>query len=216
MCEAIFKCVRCGRERHLPGTGFSLEKCDDCRLAARRDFFFRHCPPLYRDSDLGRLPPESSAVLNWKFGPQGLLVLGPTGAGKTRAVWMLVKTLLLSNNSKVDTVAIFDGVSFGHTLSKKYREETAEAWLWDLTTVDLIFFDDLGKLKLTDRAEAELFGVIESRCANLKPILATTNDTGDALAARMTENRGAALVRRLREFCQIVQFHPNDHAQTSL
>ena len=35
-------------------------------------------------------------------------------------------------------------------------------------------------------------------------IIATTNDTGDTLAARLTDNRAPALVRRLREFCEMV------------
>jgi DNA replication protein DnaC len=70
----------------------------------------------------------------------------------------------------------------------------------------LIYFDDLGKLKLTERAEAELFGLIERRCANGCPIIATTNDTGETLSSRMTDNRGEAMVRRLREFCETIRF----------
>lgn len=205
MNVAIFRCSVCNKETQEPGTGFSFRDCPECVAERKLRRFQRLCPPLYANSDPSRLPPEFKSVQEWTYGPQGLLVLGETGCGKTRSVWMLLRRLML--DPAVDyRVVFFDGVSFGQMLNRKFRREEAEDWLDSLASVDIVFFDDLGKLKLTERAEAELFGVIERRCANMKPILATTNDTGASIAARMTDNRGAAFVRRLREFCRIVQF----------
>lgn len=132
-------------------------------------------------------------------------MLGDTGSGKTRIAWTLLKRLIISAKKDL-SFEWFDAIGFGHAISKHYRDEDAEHWLEELGKKDLVFFDDLGKLKLTERAETELFGLIERRCAAELPIIATTNDTGDSLAARMTENRGPAMIRRLREFCQIIQF----------
>lgn len=100
----------------------------------------------------------------------------------------------------------FDCVGFSHSIALQYRKESAEEWLEKVASVPILFFDDLGKLKLTERAETELFGVIDRRISNGLPLLATTNDSGDSLAARMTENRGPAMIRRLREFCDVIQF----------
>ena len=40
--------------------------------------------------------------------------------------------------------------------------------------------------------------------ANLLPIVATTNFTGDTFAERLSADKGAPMVRRIREFCQSV------------
>ena len=131
--------------------------------------------------------------------------MGDTGKGKSRIAWRLLKRVLCED--KLETTFLwFDCIGFGHEIARHYRLEDAEAWLDKVATVPLLYFDDLGKLKLTERAETELFGLIERRCANQLPIIATTNDTGDSLAARMTEGRGPAMIRRLREFCDIITF----------
>lgn len=118
---------------------------------------------------------------------------------------MLLKRLLIEDGY-ARHFYWFDSISFGHEIAKHYRDEDAEDWLDSVAKKPLLFFDDLGKLKMTERAEVELFGLIDRRCSNELPIIATTNDTGDTLASRMTDNRGPALIRRLREFCTPIQF----------
>lgn len=198
-------CPTCGKETlHQDAFGnYSVGKPEyvDC-AACRATQFARKCPPIYQDTDRAKLPSQLDQVLAWTPGPRGLILMGDTGKGKTRCAWELLRQY-----PKQRRYVAFDCVSFGHELSRKYRGDEAEDWLDSLgTEIPLIFFDDLGKLKLTERAETELFGVIERRCANKLPILATTNDTGNTLAERMSENRGPALVRRLREFCDVIQF----------
>ena len=40
-----------------------------------------------------------------------------------------------------------------------------------------------------------------------KPVIATVNRTGRELAARMNANgRGAKIVERMREYCQVINF----------
>ncbi len=165
------------------------------------------CPPLYRETDPARLPQGPLAdVLAWRYGPQGLLLIGPTGTGKTRAAYLLLRRLLDEDETR--RIIAYDGLAFGHEAARRFREGTGETWVTGVATADVIFFDDFGKMTLTERVEAELFGVIEYRTAHHLPILATSNMTGADLAAKASKDRGEPLVRRLREFCRVVVFNP--------
>ena len=100
----------------------------------------------------------------------------------------------------------FDCIGFGHEITKQFKTDTAEFWADKVATVPILFFDDLGKLKMTERAEVELFGVIERRVANMLPVIVTMNANAEQFSVQMTDNRGPALIRRLREFCEPIQF----------
>lgn len=155
-----------------------------------------------------RLPErELKEAMMWRHQARGLLLLGETGLGKSRVMWQLLRRVIVEDKPERG-VMWFDAVGFGHEIVRRFNSEdhNISQWLDSVATAPIVFFDDLGKLKLTERAEVELFGVIERRCANELPILATTNDTGDSMAARMTDNRGPALIRRLREFCAPILF----------
>lgn len=188
----------------MPGRRSS--ECSSCAHIRRADLFTHICPSLYQKTDVARLPASQlSQAMAWKYGPKGLILLGETGTGKSRVAWMLLKRIIVEDRPERQ-FEWFDCISFGHSIAKHYRDEDAEVWLERIAKTPILFFDDLGKLKLTERAETELFGIVEKRCADQLPIIVTTNDTGDSLAARMTDNRGPAMIRRLREFCEPIQF----------
>jgi DNA replication protein DnaC len=172
--------------------------CAKCRGTMIRKL----CPPLYLATDRNRLPKEQLAqVLAWKPGPRGMILHGASGKCKTRCAWELIKQVWEPG------VEIFDCAAFGHIMARKYRVDEAEDWLEQLgTRSPIVFFDDLGKMKFTERVESELFGVIERRCANQLPIIATLNASGGELQAMMTDDRGPSLLRRLHEFCEEVKF----------
>ena len=204
----------------LPGKRYVASVCDGCQkkqqeeqeeeegareLMAMQALWQNVCPVLYRHTDPARLPQTQLAeVLAWQYGPEGLLLVGPTGVGKTRMVYLLLQRLLFGERRRVRT---FDGLAFDHECVRRFRDEgDGEEWADGLAHVDVVFFDDIGKGCFTPRVEAEMFGLIERRAANGLPIIATTNMTGADLAAKVTEDRGAPLIRRLREFCKCVTF----------
>lgn len=198
--ETDFFCAGCGFKTP-PENKQALRRwlCTNCFRKEQTALFESICPPLYQRTDPARLPAKQfREVMAWKFGPRGLLLAGSTGRCKTRCAWMLVKRLIIEDGL---SVAAFDCVGFGRELERRYREEeSVPDWLDKLgTQTPVVFMDDLGKLKFTDRAETELFGLLEQRCAHELPTIATTNDHGDTLVERMTENRGAPFIRRLRD-----------------
>lgn len=185
--------------------------CPDCnhkRLLKERGLILAEqwqqmCPPLYKLTDPKKLQPEKLAqILNWVYGPKGLVLHGTTGTGKTRIATLLMKQLFMAGRS----VAMFYGMDFAHLCAKKFGEFQGEDWIDSVARKDVVFFDDLGKFPLTERIESELFGLIECRLLNLKPVIITTNFVGEALESKMTADRGEPLVRRLREFCESVAF----------
>jgi DNA replication protein DnaC len=165
------------------------------------------CPPLYLKTAPARLPQAALAeVLGWSLGPRGLLLVGPTGTGKTRAVYLLLRRLLEAGVR----IRAFDCAGFGHECGRRFRDGTGEDWADALAKADLVFLDDVGKVSFTERYQTELFALVERRAANMLPIIATTNMAGDDLQPRMSADRGQPLVRRLREFCHVVVFPARD------
>ena len=137
-------------------------------------------------------------------GKKGLIVHGPTRKGKTRMVWLLIKRLLAEGA----TVSAFTSGEFARKTAEAYSEggSSPREWFKSVTSSDYLFIDDLGKCKLTERVESELFDVVEHVTSRSGKLLVTCNAVGDELASRMSTDRGPAIVSRLREFCESVSF----------
>lgn len=197
-------CDPCGKIEHNE----SQKRQDEALQAAQkqrvRDQWATICPPLYQLTDPTRLPQDKlTKVMEWQYGAEGLVIHGDTGRGKTRAAYLLLRSIHFEEGKKI---AAFHSNTFAHRCAKEFFEGSGEDWIAHLSTVDVLFLDDLGKSKFTERVECELFGLIENRVANLKPIIVTTNFVGESLASKMTNDRAEPMVRRLREFCQSVSF----------
>lgn len=199
-------CSACKAEMDRAAAGLRARETElkkEAVLAARQASWCKICPPLYRDTDRDRLPPAPLArVLAWRPGPRGLLLLGPTGAGKTRAAYLLLRDLW----EKGLDIRAFDCAAFAHEVGRRFRDGTGEDWTDSLATAALVFLDDVGKSVFTERAEAELFALVERRAANVLPTLATTNLPSAELSQRLSADRSEPLIRRLREFSDVVTF----------
>lgn len=204
---------------------FASRNCSECMQTAQHEFdkqeadrtlreketeWGKICPPLYRATNLDdpRLKREAvQAVLGWRDGGDGigLALRGETGRGKTRLAFMLCRRLFFSGKgvafmpaTKLAQLCI-DSFDDEHSIKNAARERLRSA-----KRVDYLLLDDLGKQKFTERAEMELYDVIETRTSNLLPIIWTANATSDEFAAMMSADRGTPIIRRLTEFSTIV------------
>ena len=86
---------------------------------------------------------------------------------------------------------------FGHEVGARFGESATAAknYVDDLAEVEVLFVDDLGKWKLTDRVESELWHIIEHRSQRLLPILVTMNAGSERF--RPTVELPRALIEKL-------------------
>jgi DNA replication protein DnaC len=174
--------------------------------AEREALWEQMCPYEYKHTYPTQLDKKTLAkVLAWKFNRRGLIIAGPTRTGKTRMAWLLMRRLFVEECIWIETLS---SVSFSHDCARKFMDGTGEDWVERLGKAKVLFFDDLGKFKFTERVESELFGLIEDRTSWGRPIIVTTNMSGELLKGKMTSDRGEPLVARLREFCDIIVTSP--------
>ena len=167
----------------------------------------RLCPPAYRNTVPEQLPDlvKFKQVQEWQYGATGLLLVGPTRRGKTRAAWTLIKRLYLEEGRTIKTFRPMDlKLEVANALGDA---EEAEEWIGGLRHTDVLFLDDLDTVKFTEAVEETIYDLFEFRPTHGKPVIVTLNLTGRRLAERMNaNNRGAKIVERMREFCQVINF----------
>jgi hypothetical protein len=199
-----YPCPECSEKHALATQRAAIERS----LAARpidESRWQRICPPGFLHTEPHKLPYPTrlDRVLQWQYGPKGLILYGHTGAGKSRCLYMLLKRefdagrsiRVLSHNGGIEYAALYDK-----------GPDAVKRWQDNLCSVDLLALDDAFKAKLTDSFEQLLFTVVSNRTERGLPVIVTLQDMADSLLARMSADRGPAFIRRIREFCDSVSF----------
>jgi hypothetical protein len=172
-CDACY-------EKHKAGRGNSEEN---------ERIWNSLCPVEFRKPWDGRIGDDRllAKVLAFNYAAKrGMMVHGASGRGKTRAVWQLLKRLL---GERIEFLWL-DPTDFEFGGPKEAER------------VQLLVLDDLGHTPLGQRQEAGLLRLISRRCDWHRPVIVTTQHTGDSLEGRFSEGTTAkAVIRRLREYC---------------
>lgn len=184
-----------------------IEKADCEAQEARRRAFWVGVPPLYRKTDKARLKPVLAQIVeSWEYGPQGVGFVGSAGAGKTRAAVLLLEKANEADKSTLYISATELSACAAALFSDDPKEKNeAKSKLARTKTVKCLLIDDLGKGRLTDRAESELYDILEHRTSHELPTIWTSNSNAQGLRSMFSQDRSDALIRRLgKEFCQHV------------
>lgn len=176
--------------------------------ASRLLAFTSLCPPLYQDTDPARIyAPYVQAIDTWQYGPQGLIFVGPAGKGKSRAAWMLVKREMLAGKRCYGVTATqLAKYAADQWHSRAEERNIAEYVLKECKSASILLLDDLGKQKFTERAELELFDILEYRTSHKKPTIATSNADGKSFRQMLSEDRGEPILRRLQQFSTTIHY----------
>ena len=159
-------------------------------------------------TDLARLQaevPQLDKVLAWADSDRkrGLLLRGPTGASKTRAMWRALRILW----ERGVHFRVVTSTSLEAECQQARDDGSLESWIRQLRRVPVLFWDDLGKLRFFPSTEGVVFDVLDWRMNAHRPVLFTTEDTGETLAARLSGHVAGAFIRRLRDYCTCLEFN---------
>lgn len=178
---------------------------------ARRIRWNAICPPRFGTTDLNHPSMKTKSVrdaLAWQYGERGLLMHGETETCKSRVLWEHCRRAFVNEGRSVE---VFAATDFAFQLTKAFADNSARypAFIERLRATDILALDDLGKEKMTERVQSELFGLIDWRVNFCRPILITTNYVRESLIARFLDQETAIpLVGRLLANCDRVAMVP--------
>jgi DNA replication protein DnaC len=134
---------------------------------------------------------------------RGLWLMGSTGTGKTTLGMLVAKTALAAGK----TAAVYFTPKLLTQIRQTYHatdsEDAYEAFFKRLTSVDLLYIDDLGSERHTDWVVEQLYALVNERYENQRSVLVTSNAKADAGAGlrELEEQIGSRTVSRLVEIC---------------
>jgi hypothetical protein len=165
------------------------------------------CPPLYRATDRQRLSPALLAQADgWTPGSKALAFVGAAGTGKTRTMFELLKRLHFEGRRVFAVSAVrLARASADQFSDEKEARASAKAILEQATRAEILFIDDLGKQRFTERAELDLFSLLEHRTSHLLATHWTANANSSELEKMLSADRGEPILRRLSEFSEVVK-----------
>lgn len=138
----------------------------------------------------------------------GLLLMGPSGLGKTHALMALLNQIL--QNCFKHYVPFSKNVAYypvGYLIYRLRTFKGAENKIFDnCAKTRFLFLDDLGTENTTDFAREHFFTILDIRCQKKLPTFITTNLT----MSELKEKYGERLVSRLKEMCAPLQITGSD------
>jgi DNA replication protein DnaC len=148
---------------------------------------------------------------------RGLWLMGSTGTGKTTLGMLVAKTALAAGK----TAAVYFTPKLLTQIRQTYQatdsEDAYDAFFRRLTSVDLLYIDDLGSERHTDWVVEQLYALVNERYENRRSMLVTSNADADVDKGRrqLEEQIGSRTVSRLIEICgdPLPLFGPDQRVQ---
>lgn len=224
------KCIVCGKDLgddaiyYINGDAFCSQSCRDIsdyrdKYGAKIDkTISEYIRPIYANSDAALLANRFNnvgKVLGWnpvKKSPNGLIVHGKTGCGKTRCVSLLLKRLISEKLYGIErSLKVFYSGELERAILSAFggSKTTYSTLIEQICAAKLLVIDDFGKERFTERFEISVFNIFECRISRCLPTIITTNYVGETLKSRFCDmDNFAPFYRRLIEFNEAVCLSP--------
>jgi len=141
-------------------------------------------------------------VKNWsEDSATGLLLLGPTGTGKTHLITALGRSLLRRGVRVLfwNATRLFDFL-------RSCEGRDLESAMQQVEKAKILFLDDLGAEKMTEFSESKLERIFSYRLDNRLPLIATTNLTEGDLVQTFSDR----VISRLIALVTVLELTGND------
>lgn len=135
--------------------------------------------------------------------PPGLLLLGPTGVGKTHLAAGALRQLIARGHEGI----FFDYLNLLERIRSSYNETlgTSDRAAYGLALeAEILLLDDLGAHRVTDWVKDTVTAIVTYRCNHRKPLIATSNLRDED----MQQHIGERAYSRLFEMCSVLRI-PN-------
>jgi DNA replication protein DnaC len=224
-CETEFETVEVKNLRAEKDWFQTELYCEACRInhierisearPAHRDFHSEwkaKCPKGFLDLEFG---PESDGFTNparipesilaefrrYRYSNIGICAIGPSRTFKSRTMHLLLKHLFFHGYN----VTLFDGIGLGAAIVDSFNSGGYGLLIERLARTQILSLDDLDKIRITERMDEAIFGIIDRRLIDGKPTFITTNlmlpDLGKYLGAQY----GIPIVERIQEHCRLIE-----------
>ncbi len=136
-------------------------------------------------------------------GGRGLWLMGNTGTGKTTLGMLVAKEALAAGK----TVGVYFTPKLLTRIRQTYQVAESNSAYDDffrrVTSVDLLYIDDLGSERHTDWVVEQLYALVNERYESQLPMLVTSNSDSDVDKGQrqLEEQIGSRTVSRLVEIC---------------
>lgn len=196
-------CEKCGP---MVSAHYSMED-KQAQLVTQNPWWDDNCPPNYQELITGKRWPDQcdrvaiERVQKWTLSDRkGLVLLGPSGIGKTLSLWAKARDLERAGVTPV----FLSAVEFARKLAVAARDLDKADWLMK---AQVLIIDDLGKEKLSAAVAPLIWEVIDARNNYRKPTLISTRFRGSDFVARFSEPvLGEDIRGRIADCCSVVNF----------
>jgi len=159
-------------------------------------------PALFLETVVSKLSQQMQIAFENYEVEKSMLLHGVTGTGKTRTAWLMFNKAWMSYYPKSSQFLSMRRLE--QKIENGFSNNNHGDVLDELINCAVLGLDDLGKERLTQRMETDLFAIIDERTSNKRPTIITTNYNGNKLEERFNNSEtGSAIVRRLKDYFEI-------------
>lgn len=191
------------------GRAMARERVLQERRTELRDFFGELLDTDFAHPGLALHLASIEKVLAWRYQRRGLLLSGPTGCGKTRALAALGWRLGIEDGIEISLWHAQD-LFARITQCQSFGRDEASGFVGALAQRPVLFIDDFGQEAVASPREehvrAWFFRLLDLRYTHGRPLILSTNHRAQSLAATVRDVRFDPMVRRLVEVAEPVSF----------